>query len=106
MRMRRKGYMERVRNSEKGMFTPLVFTTTGGMGNECSRLTKKLANLIANKTGESYPDVMRHMRTRLRFALLRSTLVAIRGHRGRVEKDKEEPLGDISFNLIPEVRDF
>ena len=99
-------YGERVRNSEKGMFTPLVFTTTGGMGNECSRLTKKLANLIANKTGESYPDVMRHMRTRLRFALLRSTLVAIRGYRGRVEKDKEEPLGDISFNLIPEVRDF
>ena len=50
--MRRKG------NSEKGMFTPLVFTTTGGMGKECSRLTEKLANLIANKTGESYPDVI------------------------------------------------
>ena len=99
-------YGERVRNSEKGMFTPLVFTTTGGMGKECSRLTKRLANLIANKTGESYPDVMRHIRTRLRFALLRSTLIAIRGYRGRMETDKEESIGDISFNLIPEVRDF
>ena len=37
----------------KGMFTPLVFTTTRGIGNECSRLIKILANLIANKTGES-----------------------------------------------------
>ena len=88
------------------MFTPLVFTTTGGMEKECSRLTKRLANLITNRKGESYPDVMRHMRTRLRFALLRSTLIAVRGYRGRVEEDKEEPIGDILFNFIPEIKDF
>jgi len=33
-------------------FTPLVFTTTGGMGEECKRLHNRLAELVAAKKGE------------------------------------------------------
>ena len=39
---------------EQGTFTPLVFTTTGGMANECVKYHSRLAELIANKKGESY----------------------------------------------------
>ena len=101
---KKRAYNDRVMNIEKGAFTPLVFSTTGGMGPECTRLNKQLAELISQKTGEVYAHVMRHLRTRLRFALLRATLVAVRGYRG--QKGQSEELEDISFNLIPEMKDF
>ena len=59
-------YGERVHNVEKASFTPRVFTTTGGMGPECTRMNKRLAELISNKTNEKYSHVVRHLRTRLR----------------------------------------
>ena len=42
----------RVLDVEHGSFTPLVFTTTGGMGKECIRYHSRLAELIAAKKGE------------------------------------------------------
>ena len=44
---------------------------------------------------------MQYIRTRLRFALLRCTLVAIRGVRSK-KMSPESQIDDISFNLIPE----
>ena len=95
-------YNDRVINVEKATFTPLVFTTTGGMGPECARMNKRIAELISEKKGEKYAQVMQYIRTRLRFALLRCILVAIRGVRGK-RSSKESQVDDISFNLIPEA---
>ena len=39
---------------EQGMFTPLVFTTTGGMADEYVKYHSRLEELIANKKGETY----------------------------------------------------
>ena len=39
---------------EQGTFTPLVFTTTGGMADEYVKYHSRLEELIANKKGESY----------------------------------------------------
>ena len=39
---------------EQGTFTPVVFTTTGGMADECVKYHSRLAELNANKKGESY----------------------------------------------------
>jgi hypothetical protein len=103
---KKRAYNDRVMNIEKGAFTPLVFSTTGGMGPECTRLNKQLAELISQKTGEVHAHVMRHLRTRLRFALLRATLVAVRGYRGQKGRSEELEIEDISFNLIPEMKDF
>ena len=102
--LKKNKYGDRIRNVEKASFTPLVFTTTGGMSPECTRMNKQLAERISNKTKESYSHVVRHIRTRLRFSLLRATLVAIRGVRGRSRGDAEIELGDISYNLIPQVK--
>ena len=95
-------YNERIINVEKSTFTPLIFTTTGGMGPECQKLNKRVAELIAIKRKEQYSSVMMHVRTRLRFALLKSTLVALRGFRGQ-RKNGEGEVGDIAYNLIPET---
>ena len=94
-------YNERILQVEKGCFTPLVFTTSGGMANECQKLNKKLAQLISHKRNESYADTISYIRRRLRFALLKSTLIALRGARGVQSKTESMPLEDICFNLIP-----
>ena len=69
-------YSSRVHEVERGTFTPLVFTTTGGMSNE-------LAELLAVKKQESYASTIPWIRTRVSFAILRSALVCLRGSRSR-----------------------
>ncbi|KAK3752216.1 hypothetical protein QZH41_002760 [Actinostola sp. cb2023] len=49
---KKRMYSKRVMEIEQGTFTPLVFTTTGGMGNECLRYHSRLAELIAIKKDE------------------------------------------------------
>ena len=80
---------------------PLVFNTSGGMGPECQKLNKRLAELISTKRNEAFSKVMMHIRTRLRFALLKSTLVGLRGFRGKSSKAEQE-VGEISYDLIPQ----
>ena len=46
-------YSSRVLEVERGTFTPLVFTTTGGMSDECQRYHSRLAKLLAVKKQES-----------------------------------------------------
>ena len=46
--------MERVMEIEQRTFIPPVFTTTGGVVDECVKYHSRLAELIANKKGESY----------------------------------------------------
>ena len=100
---KKRKYNQRIINVEKATFAPLLFLTTGGMGPECSRVNKRLAELTSLKTGESYSLVIKHLRTRLRFALLRATLIAVRGVRGRLRDEDELNVDEISFNLIPRV---
>ena len=76
-------YSKRVLDIEHGTFTPLVFTTTGGMGKECLMYHSRLAQLIAIKKGEQYAKTISWIRTRTSFALLRSALVCLRGSRTR-----------------------
>ena len=62
--------------------------------------------MIAQKRKEEYSQVIAHIRTRLRFALLRSSLAAIRGERGRRNHQKVDELSDIQFGLIPELNTY
>ena len=97
MRTRRRGttsteyYKVQV---EKGTFSPLVFTTTGGMGPEATRFLKRVAVKLAAKTREKYSDVMNNIRTRISFEILRSVLVAVRlrGVRGKIRQMKVDPI--------------
>lgn len=51
---KKRQYSSRVLDIEHGTFTPLIFTTTGGMGNECLSYHSRLAELTAIKKGEDY----------------------------------------------------
>jgi len=53
------------------------------MAPEFNRVNKRLAEEIAEKRREPYASVITDIRTKLRFALLRSTLAAIRELRGK-----------------------
>ena len=63
-------YNQRIMQVERASFTPLVFSTSGGMTRECTKYHKKIAELVANKTKEDYSKVVSHIRTRIRFTLL------------------------------------
>ena len=97
---KKRKYNERIIEIEKASFVPLIFTTSGGMGPECERLNKRLAELISSKRKESYADVMSYIRKKLRFSLLRATLIAIRGFRGPNTAKNDINLSEVSFNLI------
>ncbi len=78
---KKRMYASRVLEVEKGTFTPLVFTTTGGMADECKRFHSRLAELIAIKKGESYNNTISWIRSKVSFALLRAALLCLRGSR-------------------------
>ena len=100
---KKHAYNQRILQVEKATFTPLVFSTSGGMAPECTRFHKKIAQLISKKTKEEYSHVMNHLRTRLRFTLLKSTLLALRGERGNGRRIRTKNISDLSFNTIPEM---
>ena len=63
---------------ERGVFTPLFFSTSGGMGEDAQTLFKKVATKMANKTGQKYSETITFIRKRLRFDLLNTTVIALR----------------------------
>ena len=80
---KKRKYASRVLEVEQGTFTPLVFTTTGGMSDECQRYHSRLAELISAKKQEDYATTMSWIRTKVSFAILRTALVCLRGTRSR-----------------------
>ena len=86
-----------------GSFTPVIFTTSGGAGPEANKHHKRIAQLMALKKKEEYSQIIQYIRTRFRFNLLKSILVAVRGERGR--KTKAGPISEIEYGLIPIPKD-
>ena len=100
---KKKKYNQRVIQVERATFTPVVFSTTGGMGEEAQTLVKKLAERTSRKSGQSYADVMKFLRTRLRFDLLRTTIIALRGARGK-KMPPPTDIEELDLNLVREGR--
>ena len=57
-REKKRMYNDRILQVEKGSFSPLIFSTTGGMGPESTRFHKRVAELISVKRGEQYCDTV------------------------------------------------
>ena len=88
---KRRVYEQRVREIEHASFAPFVMSSTGGIG-PCATVTlKRLGGLLAEKHAAPYSSVMGLLRCRLSFALLRSSIMCIRGsrssrwHPGRID---------------------
>ena len=65
----------------EGTFTPLVFTTTGRMADECLRYPSRLAELLFAKKQGSYATTISWVRAKVSFAILLSALLCLRGSR-------------------------
>ena len=91
-------YTQRAMDVEQGIFTPLVFTTTGCMGEECRRYHDRLAELVAAKKGEDYATTVSSMRCKVSFAILRSAILCLRGSR-RAERTIRSHVQKSDFEL-------
>ena len=77
---KKRCFNARVLEVEKGSFTPLVFSTSGGMCGEAERLIKNLASKMEYHTGQRYLDAVGYMiRKHLRFEILRITVISLCG---------------------------
>ena len=84
---------------------PLIFTTSGGMGPLCNAFIKQLVEKLAYYKNERTSIMKNHVRTRLRFAILKSTVIALRGARGK-DRLHEPGLDDVSLGLVPNYRSY
>ena len=80
---KKRQYAERVMEIEQGTFTPLVFTTIGEMADECVKYHSRIAELIANKKGESYSSAISWISAKVSFAIVHSAILCLRGLRSR-----------------------
>ena len=78
---KKRQYGQRIREVEHGVFTPLVFSTTGGMGREAMTFYKRLADMLTQKRHQPYSTVIGWLRCRLSFASIRASIMCIRGSR-------------------------
>ena len=78
---KKRSYEERVREVEHGSFSPLIFSTSGGLGPIATVVYKRIASLIAEKRDQPYSRTLFWLRCKLSFSLLRSAIMCIRGSR-------------------------
>ena len=72
------------------------------MGKEAGKLIKKLAQRIEMTKGQRYSDAVSFMRRRLRFELLKTTCIAIRGDRGfRSRNEANNNIEDLDLSMEP-----
>ena len=64
---KKRKHNSRVTEIEQGTFTPLVFTTTGWMADECLRCHSRLAELLSAKKQESYATTISWVRAKVSF---------------------------------------
>ena len=63
--------------------TPLVFTNTGGIADECVKYHSSLAELSSNKKAESYSSTISWIKAKVSFTIVRSAILCLRGPKPR-----------------------
>ena len=93
-------YNERILQIEHGSFTPIIFSTIGGMGREANTFYSKLAEKIAEKRDIKKSEAITFIRTTMSIALLRATNLCIRGsrsHKNNVMNTREMDINFVNF---------
>ena len=86
---KKREYGDRIREVEHGSFTPLVFSTTGGLSKETTVAYRRMAELLALKRKTEYSTTLAWMRCSLSFALLRSAISCISGTRASAHRTSD-----------------
>ena len=96
---KRRKYDQRVREVEHATFTPLVLSTSGGMRRAATTFYRRFTSMIAEKRDMPYSNALNWIRCRLSFALLRASIMSIRGARS----SRFHPATDFPIDLqLPE----
>ena len=82
-RTRRREYGERVLQCEDGDFTPMILSSSGGMGAEMSIALKHVAKKVSEKHNLAYSRVVGYLRAMFSFEMMRLALICLRGSRSR-----------------------
>ena len=85
-REKRRSYERHILEVERGTFTPIVLSTTGGWGPSAAITYKRIASMIAEKQGSSYNQVMKMIRCKISFALIDAAIMCLRGARSSWHK--------------------
>ena len=83
---KKRQYEQRIREVEHSTFTPLVLSTTGGMGRAATTFFKRLAAMLSERRDVPYSKMMGWIRCRLSFTLLRASIISVRGARSSASK--------------------
>ena len=84
---KKRQYEQRLREVEHSSFTPLVFSTSGGMGKLGTYFYQRLARMMTEKDETlNYSTVLWLMRCKLNFSLLRSSIMCVRGARSTYKR--------------------
>ena len=100
---KKREYGDRVREVELASFTPLVFSTTGGMGKEAVTFYRRLAELLSRRNTITYSSSLAWLRFLLYFSLLISATMCIRGSRSISYRSSD---ASPELGLVSGPRDF
>ena len=92
--IKRRQYEDRVRQVERALFVPLIFTS-GGTSKLTTTALKRLASGISVARNLPYSVILGWLRCRLGFCQLRSSIMCLRGSRPR-HKALVENLPDLA----------
>ncbi len=81
--LKKRKYNSRILDSEHGSFTPLVFSSNGGMSQETKRFFSRLSELVSEKHNLPFSTTAAWIKRKLAFSLIRSAVICIRGSRSR-----------------------
>jgi hypothetical protein len=87
-------YKDRVNNVDHGDFTPLVFTTAGGISPQSHLFLKRISEKLSIIKDQPPSVTAGWLRCRFSFSLLRTTLVCLRGTRRRKKFAPPLPAGE------------
>ena len=76
-------YNQRILDGENGSLTPLVFITNGGMSTETKQFYRRLIQLLCEKSDVSSSDTSARVKRQIKFSLLRTSIIFIRGSRSK-----------------------
>ena len=90
---KKRQYAQRIREVEHSTFTPLVLSTTGGMGRATTTFYKRLAAMLSEKRDVPYCKVIGWICCRMSFSLVRASVMSIRVARSSANKGvRQEPI--------------
>ena len=87
--LKKNMYRDRILQVEKGTFTPVVFSCTGGAAPEASMFIKQLALKLSLRKMERYSETVSYLRRRFCFDILRTCVISLRGERGKPKHHDE-----------------